>query len=214
MSDKIIIRSYSKAIFLLPTLIFSIFGWIIQAIIHTPVLWIELIWLFLFLCNLFVVCFDFSSGKFIILILIIALISTILYFTALPAILNPKFFEGNFKIQLGLTSHFYIIMTALLSFFMLISFITALFDYYIIERNELMHRKGLFSTVDRWSLTNLRYTKEIPDIFEFLMLRAGTLKFFPTRSDIIVLPTVLNIGRKDDQLNRLLSKLEVDTNND
>ncbi|GAI08418.1 unnamed protein product, partial [marine sediment metagenome] len=89
-----------------------------------------------------------------------------------------------FKLILGFTSHFYIIMTAILGFFLLIAAILPYFDYYTIERNELYHRKGLFTEAERWTLINLRYTKEIPDIFEFLTFRAGTIKFYPTKTDL------------------------------
>lgn len=211
MTEKLIIRSYSKVIFLLPTLIMSILGWIIQlATDGKPIVFIEFCWVLIFLANLFVVCFDFSSSKFIILVLFISLISVILYFTALPAILNPKFFEGGFKLLLGFTSHFYIIMTGILFFFMLIAIGIAVFDYYIIERNELYHRKGLFTSTERWTLTNLRFVKEIPDIFEFAMFRAGTLKFYPTKTDVIILTTVPNINKKEQQLDQLLSSIKVD----
>ncbi len=210
MTEKIIIRSYSKTIFLLPTLIVSILGWILQAICHTPILWLEILWIFMFFINMFVVCFDFSSGKFVILVLIIALTSTILYFTAFPLIFNPKFFSGDFKLILGFTSHFFIIMTAIISFFMVIAMIIPYFDYYIIERNELYHRKGIFTMAEKWTLTNLRFKKEIPDIFEFLMYRAGTITFYPTKTDAIILPTVLGVAKKETQLDYILSRIKVD----
>jgi len=208
MTEKIIIRSYSKAIFMLPTLIVSIFGWVIQAIFHAPILWLELLWIIMFFLNMFVVCFDFSSSKFIILVLAMALIATITYLTAFPLIFKPEVF--SVKLVLGFTSHFYIVVTAILSFFMLIAIIVSFFDYYTVERNELYHRKGLFTMAERWTLTNLRFVKEIPDIFEFIVFRAGTIKFYPTKTDIIVLPTVLNINRKETQLDYILSKIKVD----
>lgn len=211
MTEKIVIRSYSKAIFLLPTLIVSIIGWILQAICHTPILWLELLWIFIFFVNMFVVCFDFSSGKFIVLVLILALVSTILYFTAFPLIFNPEFFIGDFELVLGFTSHFFIIITVILSFFMTISLIIPFFDYYIIERNELYHRKGIFTLTEKWTLTNLRFKKEIPDIFEFLMFRAGTLTFYPTKTDAIILPTVLGVAKIETQLDHILSRIKVDT---
>jgi len=210
MTEKLIIRNYSKAIFLLPTLLMSIVGWIIQAIIHEPFLIFELIWLIIFLTNLFVVCFDFSSSKFIILIFVILIFSTLVYFVLFPVILNPILFIGDFSLKLGFTSHFYIFLTGILFFFMIIAIGNSIFDYYIIERNELYHRKGLFNMTERWTLTNLRFKKEIPDIFEFLMFRAGTLSFYPTKTDVIILPTVLNINKKEKQLDRILSKVQVD----
>lgn len=209
MTEKIIIRSYSKAIFLFPTLILSVFGWIIQALFHTPLLWLEMLWMVIFFTNLFVVCFDFSSSKFIILVLSLVIFTGITYFTIFPLIFNPSLYVGV-KLELGFTSHFYIIMTAILSFVLLIAIILPFFDYYTIERNELYHRKGIFTMAERWSLTSLRYTKEIPDIFEYITFRAGTIKFYPLNNDVIILPTILGINKKETQLDYLLSKVKVD----
>ena len=213
MTEKIIIRSYSKAIFLLPTLIVSIFGWIFQAIIDTPTAktptgWLEIIWITVFFLNMFVVLFDFSSSKFMILVLVLSLATSIIYYTVFPTIFKSSVIEVD--IVLGFTSHFYIIMTAILSFCLLITAILPYFDYYTIERNELYHRKGLFTEAERWSLNNLQYTKKIPDIFEFLMFRAGTIKFYPSKTDVIILPTVLGINKKETQLDYILSKIKVD----
>ena len=208
--EKLIIRSYSKAIFMLPTLILSIFGWIFQAIVKTPTPILEIIWIFIFFLNIFVVFFDFSSSKFLILMLGIGLAATLIYFTVLPVILNAEFFSGGLAIALGFTSHFYICMTGVLGFCLLIAIILPFFDYYTVERNELYHRKGIFTLAERWTLTNLRFTKEVPDIFEFMMFRAGTIKFYPTKTDVIILPTVLGINKKETQLDYLLSKIKVD----
>ena len=210
MTEKIIIRSYSKAIFLIPTLIISMLGWTFQAIFHTPILWLELLWIIIFFTNLFVVCFDFSSSKFIILILSLVILCSIAYVTVFPYIFNSAWFSGDFKLVLGFTSHFYIIVTGIIGFCLFIAAIIPFFDYYTIERNELYHRKGLFTMAERWTLTNLRFVKEIPDIFEFIMFRAGTIKFYPTKTDVIVLPTVLGINKKETQLDYILSKVKVD----
>jgi len=209
MADRLIIRSYSKAIFLIPTLIASIVGWIFQVIFHKPLLIFELIWLCLFFFNMFVVCFDFNSSKFIILILIGIILFVLAYIFIFPLLFNPSFFKDDFALSLGLTSHFYIILTAIISLFLLIAVFTAVFDYYIIEKNELYHRKGLFTLTERWSLTNLRFSKEVVDIFEYAAFRAGTLKFYPTKTDVITLPTVLNVNKKEAHLNHLLSSTKV-----
>ena len=211
MSEKLIIRSYSKAIFLVPTLIMSIIGWIIQAILHKPIILFEAVWLVVFLANLFVVYFDFSSGKFIILMLVALVLLLLGYLILFPYLFNPDFFSGDFKLMLGFTSHFYIIMTGIIGLFLLVSVSISLFDFYMIEKNELYHRKGLFNMTERWSLTNLRFKKEIPDIFEFIAFRAGTITFYPTKTDAIILPTVLNVNKKEAHLNNLLSSIKVST---
>jgi len=63
---------------------------------------------------------------------------------------------------------------------------------------------------ERWTLTNLRFKKEIPDIFEYMMFKAGTISFYPTKTDVIILPTVLRINKKEKKLDRILSKIQVD----
>jgi len=209
MTDRLILRSYSKTIFLIPTLIVSIIGWIFQAIFHSPILLFEAIWILIFVANLFVVCFDFSSAKFIILVLAVVVIFLLGYLFLFPYVFNPDFFSGAFKLLLGFTSHFYIIMTTIISIFLFVAVGTSIFDYYIIEKNELYHRKGIFTMSERWTLTNLRFKKEIPDIFEFMTFRAGTITFYPTKTDAIILPTVLNVNKKEAHLNHLLSSTKV-----
>jgi hypothetical protein len=101
-------------------------------------------------------------------------------------------------------------MTSILGFCLVIAVVLPFFDYYTIERNELYHRKGIFTMAERWTLTNLRFAKTVPDIFEFMMFRAGTIKFYPTKTDVIILPTVLGINKKETQLDYILSKIKVD----
>ncbi len=212
MTEKLIIRNYSKAIFLLPTLIMSIVGWILQVIVRQPFMVFEVIWLLVLFGNLFIVCFDFSSSKFIILMFVALILGVLIYFFLFPLVLKPIFFSGAFILSLGFTSHFYILFTGVLLFFMILTLLSSVFNYYTIERNELYHRKGLFTMAERWTLTNLRFKKEIPDIFEYMMFRAGTISFYPTKTDVIILPTVLRINKKEKMLDRILSKIQVDIN--
>ena len=58
---------------------------------------------------------------------------------------------------------------------------------------------------------NLKFDKEIPDVFEHLLFGAGRLVLHV--SDVsrkaIVLDTVLHVSRKEEALKKLMSRLEV-----
>ena len=52
--------------------------------------------------------------------------------------------------------------------------------------------------------------KQIPDIFEYLALRAGSLTLMPSKDKVITLNTVLNINKKAAQIDDLLSRIRVE----
>jgi len=210
MSRKIIIRDYSKIIFTYPTLIVSIIGWIIEASIHIPNVILDIVWSVVFFCNMFVVAFDFSPQKFIILFLVSAIGIVGFWYFLLPTLLDYYTNKGT-VIALGFTSQFYIMMTGIFLFFFLVAIINSLFNYYSIERNELYHRIGIFARAERYAISNVSFDKEIPDIFEYFMLGAGSLTFYPEDGRRLVkLNTVIRINKKEQRLNYLLSKISVD----
>jgi hypothetical protein len=84
------------------------------------------------------------------------------------------------------------------------------FDYWKIERNEIYHKKGIFSSAERMPTKSLRILKEIPDVFEFFILRAGSITLMPGHGDVINLPTVLNINKKQKQIDYLLSHISIE----
>jgi hypothetical protein len=84
------------------------------------------------------------------------------------------------------------------------------FDYWEVRPNELLHHSGLLSDLKRYSAPHLRIDKEINDVFEFLLLRSGTLILQPSQERrAIVLENVMNISRKEDQITRMLGALQV-----
>lgn len=208
---EIYLRSYSKAIFFWPLLITSLVLWLIQAIAYDStkdnITVLGSIWIIVFFINIFVTAFDFSSTKFFLLILIVLLVVLLLVFLVLP---NLDVNIG-FSLNLGLPWEFYMVMVVILAFILLIVFINARFDYYKVERNEIYHKTGIFSTAERFPTKNLRFKKEIPDVFEFFMLRAGKITMFTGRQDdVMILNTVLNINKREKELDWLLSHVAVE----
>ena len=206
--DEIYIRSYPKVIFFWPLLVFSFVAWLIQVFVNDPIAWLGTTWMIVFFVNLFVTAFDFSSTKFFVLILIIVVAILLVIFFVLPNVTLPDGIEG---FNLGITATFYAITCIILVIILGFIVLSTRFEYYKIERNEIYHKSGIFSSAERFPTKGLRIKKSIPDVFEFFMLRAGSMTLFPGRADeVIILPTVLNINKKEQQIDALLSYVSVE----
>ncbi|MBA7569316.1 hypothetical protein ES708_11055 [subsurface metagenome] len=203
---EVYLRSYPKIIFFWPLALVSLVMWLLQMIVPDPVAWYGNFWLALFAINMFIVAFDFSSMKFFVLVLLFAVVVLLLIFLA------PDLFVG---IPLGsfnpmLTWGFYLAVTLIMAIILGLVVLGARFDYWKIERNEIYHKKGLFTSAERLPTKSLRIMKEIPDVFEFFILRAGSITLMPGHGDVIHLPTVLNINKKQDQIDYLLSHVSIE----
>lgn len=205
---EVYLRNYPKVIFFWPVFFTSFVLWIIQAIIgEFPETILGYFWAGMFFINIFVVAFDFSSTKFFIIVLGIVIILVLVIFMLLP---NIKI-SGGAEFNLRLHWEFYLIMTIMLGFTLGLVVLNAHFSYWKVERNEIYHKSGLFSSAERYPVQALRLKKSIPDIFEFLFLRAGSIVLMPGKADeVINLPTVLNINKKAEQIDRLLSHISVE----
>ena len=206
--SEIYIRSYPKIIFFWPLLITSFILWLIQLFSANPVSILGTVWFIVFFINIFVTAFDFSSTKFFVLILAIVIILLLVVFLVLPNFAISLNLE---IIDLSLSAQFYLVMTLILVFVLGIVIISTRFEYYKIERNEIIHKSGIFSTAERFPVKSLRFKKEIPDVFEFFLLRAGSMTIDPGHSDeVMILPTVLNINKIEKHLDWLLSHVSVE----
>ncbi len=212
--NAVVLRDYSKAIFLYPLFFSSIVLWILQLIYDKPVAGFGFFWLVVFFVNIIVMSFDVSSGKFFIMVLTIVLAIVLFIFLVLPSVQLTALqnFE-TVEFNIGMTANFYMTMTVILGFVLFFVFLGANFDFWRIERNEIYHKKGLFVSADRYPTTGLQFKKEISDVFEFFLLRTGSVTLLLGKSDTIHLGTVLNVDKKAKQLDFLLSdiKVEVDT---
>jgi hypothetical protein len=107
-------------------------------------------------------------------------------------------------------SGFYYMIALILALNFAIIYITRWLDYWEILPNEILHHHGPLSDLERFPTTNLKFDKEIPDVFEYLFLGAGRLVLHVTEErKAIVLDNVLFIGTKETALKRLMSRMEV-----
>ncbi|MFX0005321.1 MAG: hypothetical protein ACFFA7_00240 [Promethearchaeota archaeon] len=211
-AEVIFLRSYPKVIFFYPLLVTSLILWLIQALLPADNSVLGYIWFIVFFINIFVTAFDFSSTKFFVLVLAIVIVILLVVFLVLPYYSIPF---ASFSIYLALPYQFYMLMSIILGFILGIVLISTRFEYYKIERNEIFHKTGIFTSAERFPVKSLRFRKDIPDVFEFFMLRAGRLTIMPGKADeVMILPTVLNINKKEAHLDWLLSEVSVEPDDD
>ncbi|MFW9819353.1 MAG: hypothetical protein ACFFE5_07060 [Candidatus Thorarchaeota archaeon] len=206
--NEIYLRSYPKVIFFYPLLVTSLILWLIQALLGvTPNAILGYIWFIVFFINIFVTAFDFSSTKFFVLVLAIVIVILIVIFLVLPNFSIPL----AINIYIAMPYQFYMLMSIILGFILGVVALSTRFEYFKIEQNEIIHKAGIFSSAERFPVKSLRFKKEIPDVFEFFMLRAGRITIMPGKADeVMILPTVLNINKREKQLDWLLSHVSVE----
>lgn len=217
---RIYLVSYPKIIFLYPTFLMSLIAGITFSFIgevkfgdphYQLVVGLTSLFLGVFTMNLIVFSFDFPRTTSLTLFFFVAAIVLGMFltfqfrpewagvlknlFTALHPIANSTFFH-LFSFILG-------------SIYVFVMF-NLQFDYWEARPNELLHHHGLWSDLERFPAPNLRISKEINDVFEYLLLRSGRLVLTPSNEPrAIVLENVLFIDRKERALTRMLSALQV-----
>lgn len=210
------IRSPSKIVFLYPTLIVavlagvwtmaSMYGSSLQEISPVPG---QLFW-WTFVINMLVLAFDFSRGEFFALVLAFGTVS-------LSVILinqNWHFVEplrdAMSMVKLIAHPHFYFMIALALGGIFVAVFFYTRFDYWEITHNELLHHHGLLGNVERFPAPDLRMTKEITDVFEYVLMGSGRLVIHPRgASRATVLENVPFVNRKEEHIQRMLSTLSV-----
>ena len=216
--SAIYLVAYPKIVFLYPTYIASILAWLFMlfwgnaagADSH-PSHVVSLLFLMLLAVNLVVISFDFPRTTSLTLFFAFAAIGMglTLLFTFHPDLVP---FVSSFFRQLKpwANAQFYLMFALLMSVLFLIVWLMARFDYWEVRPNELMHHHGFLSDLERFSAPNLRISKEINDVFEYMLLRSGRLILHPTSEPrAFVLENVLNINRKEEQITKMLGALQV-----
>ena len=112
--------------------------------------------------------------------------------------------------KITMSTEFYLCTTIILGLNLFIAWIGTRFNFWRLERNEVYHKQGIFQSATRYPVQSLRLKKEIPDIFEFFLLRAGSITLYFGKDNSAHLKTILNINKKSKQIDALLSELEVD----
>lgn len=175
-----------------------------------------LVFLMIFAANIVVISFDFPRTT-----------SLTFFFVGVAAFMGvwlmsnqyPELFPFIGKMLGGLqpfaNAQFYFIFSAIFILIYIAVFISVQFDYWEVRPNELLHHHGVLSDLERFSAPNLRITKEINDLFEYLLLRSGRLILHPSNERrAIVLENIFFINRKETQITKMLGALQVQVRSD
>lgn len=219
--SSIYLVAYPKIVFLYPSYIVSIVAWLIMLLLgdtalpdgerHRVAELITLFFLLLTAVNLVVISFDFPRTTSLTLFFGFSalMMGGVLLFSNFPDLVKPvsNFLEA---LKPWANAQFYGLFAILLSLLYLVVWIMVRFDYWEVRPNELLHHHGFLSDLERFSAPNLRISKEINDVFEYMLLRSGRLILHPTNEPrAFVLDNVFNINRKEAQITKMLGALQV-----
>lgn len=208
--EKIILRDYSKVVFYYPLFVLSAVGWSAQLYWENLAKYLDVAYLIVsFICT-FTIAFDFKPQKFIIFILLITTVALIVYIVTAPYGIFGYVASTGFQLKILLSTHWYIISTGCLGFLLAIALLNPLLDYYVIEQNEIYHRKGLIPEKERYSVELLKISYGYRDAMEFILMRTGWIKFYLNSGETIQLNTVPFLRQKTKEIDVLLSKVKVE----
>ncbi len=210
--ESVILRSYSKVIFFYPLMILSFVLWIIELVNTTEVPWFGFFWICMFFFNLFVISFDINTTKFFAFILAVAILVIVIIFLVLPNIALSSGWITNANIIM--TTEFYLTVSIIIGLLILLAFIDTRIEYWRIERNEIYHKKGLLkSAADRFPTKDLKIKKEIPDVFEYFLVGAGSITLIFGHENLFHVPTIPRISKRANEIDELLSRMRVEIDN-
>ena len=218
---RIFLVSYPKIIFLYPTFLMSLICGIVFSFRgdvppDTTSYVLTSLFLGVFTMNLVVFSFDFPRTTsltlfFFIAACVLGMFLTFQFYPEWAGILKSIF--GS--IHPYANAIFFHLFSIMLGAIYLMVVVNLQFDYWEARPNELLHHHGMWSDLERFPAPNLRISKEINDVFEYLLLRSGRLVLTPSNEPrAIVLDNVLFIDRKERALTRMLSALQVQVRTD
>lgn len=208
--EKVTVRPYPKVIFFWPTWVFSLVAGIVMAVSgDTPPQHLGTVWICVFAFNMLVISFDFNE---VISVMVIAVIGMFIFAGLFFDFLGPigEFFAG---LKLEMNANYYWTMFGLFTLIYLFVFLKTRFDYWEFRHNEVIHRRGVFADIKRYSTEDLRWFKEIPDVLERIMCGSGRMILTtPREQHPIVIQHVVGINRIDEKVADILGVKRVTMN--
>ncbi|MCB9882480.1 MAG: hypothetical protein H6834_11880 [Planctomycetes bacterium] len=168
--------------------------------------WAGGMFMIVFFLNMLIFAFDFPRTRsLLILFATVALLLTLNQFDALGPLgqlLSDVHPYAN--------DHFFWSFSIFLLAIFASILIYTRFNYYEIAGNSILHHTGFLGKSKRYPTPNLRRSKEITDIFEFVLLGAGQYIFYPAQErEAIVLDVVPFIERKERAIQMLMSTIQI-----
>ncbi len=167
--------------------------------------------LFIFAANMVVMALDFPRFTiFAVFLLITTVTFLLLWLAPMVNILAPLAWLTR-HIYAVANAGFYFTTSIILALAYLAIWVTRRLDYWEVSPNEILHHHGPLSDLERFPTTQLKFSKEIPDILEYMLgLGSGRLSMsFGLEQRQIILEQVLFITKKEEALKRMMSQVNV-----
>ncbi len=216
-TDRVLIRPWPKVIFFYPTMVFCLVAWFLSSLFptaHGLSQTLGLVFMLIFFINLLVFAFDFNRIKSITLIFgIIAVVFALIWMNSQWGIWSSIQNLVN-KINIQMNTQFYGFLSFIFCLIFAMVFMNTRFNYYEVNRNEILHHHGYLGDINRTPTTAMRMQKEIYDLMEYALLQSGRLIFYPATSrEAIVIDNVLKVNQVEDRIKKLLSSVSVAVHN-
>jgi hypothetical protein len=204
---RVVVRPYPKVIFFWLTWLVSLVAGIVTSTSGgAPPEHLGTVWMCVFTFNLLVISFDFSE---VISLMLLAVIATVIFAGLYFGFLG---FVGDFLggLRLNMDAGFYFTMFGVFTIIYTLVLIRSRFDYWEFRYNEVIHRRGLFAEIKRYSTEDLRWFKEVPDVLERILAGSGRMILTtPREPHPIVIEHVLRIGAIDEKVADILGTKRV-----
>ncbi len=215
----VVLRSWSKMVMMIPTLIAAIICGVAMSFMNQAELanaetfmtghLINLLFLLVLAINLSMLLYDLSfRGFLIIALMIVALVLAVFLLNRtgqlwqqLGKVLSVKVFAN---------ASFYFLVALLLTFNLAIAWVLTRFNYWVVENNEIIIHRGFMHEQERHPTAQARFRLIIDDIVEYGLLGAGRLVFtFADDDTTHELATVLFVHKKAKRLDEILGRVVV-----
>jgi hypothetical protein len=201
-----VLRPYPKVVYFYMTWIASLVCGIITSLSDDPNPTITYVWLLIFTFNLLVISFEFGR---MVSVAVVFFVLALIFLGAWLGFLTKMFsFLGS--IEPHADHRFYFTVFVAFTIIYLLVFVQTRFNYWVVRRNELLHKHGFLGDVKRYHAQNIKIHKEIPDILEFILLRSGTIVVHPEgESRAFVLDNIIGINKKEKEVKEILESYAV-----
>ncbi len=214
LEKPIYLISYPKIILLYPTFFLALIAGIIGKMYgeeSSATVFVGWTFMWVFALNIVVLAFDFPRTTSLTLFFLVMAAG---FGVTLLSIYNPALMPAVYailqKMEPRANPTFYFMFAGIFGIIYIFVFVLIRFDYWELRSNELLHHHGFLSSLERYPASNLRITKEVDDVFEYMLLGSGRLVIQPTNVQrAFVLDNVPFISSKEARITRTLGALQV-----
>lgn len=214
--DAVVVASFPMILYFWPTMIAFLVIGVIQSVFggdpQTLGIWAIAIWA----ANLMVIVTDLDQKKFVILVLLLALLGLGLWISSLKGWGIGSAIAGWIDgLSVTLSSQAYFLISSVLWFLFAAGMLNPRLNYWRLEPNEFVHYVQPFGRDQSIPRQGSTVTREVPDVLEMLLTFGGGTLVVRREGQIVArIEHVPFLGRRMIAIERLLSSTRVHTVSD